>query len=87
MDDFLMRQLKNLSQIPRIPVACIKFGEEIKQIRKRNYILRVEHGEMVDDMGRRNDVVVRKFEALGGCAEDAASDEFEREVELRRGLL
>lgn len=66
----------------------IEFGEEISQHEKKTHILRIEHGEVVDLMGTRRAVILRRFEAKSGMEdEDQGFKEFKREVELRGDLL
>lgn len=53
----------------------------------KSYSLRLQHGEMVDDVGLQKAVIVRRFETLDGEADNEGWDEFEREKEFRRDVL
>ncbi|KZS87051.1 hypothetical protein SISNIDRAFT_491400 [Sistotremastrum niveocremeum HHB9708] len=82
------RGLNEPDEVPRIPIHQIEFGEEIKRLENKKYILRVEHGEIVDLMGSRRAVILRRFEVKSEAAdEEQGFEEFKREVELRGDLL
>ncbi|KZT32824.1 hypothetical protein SISSUDRAFT_1123212 [Sistotremastrum suecicum HHB10207 ss-3] len=72
----------------QIPLRQVEFGEEIAQVDKRDYVLRVEHGQMLDFTGRSKAVILRRFEVKPEVEdEDRILDEFKKEVELRGDLL
>ncbi|KZS93983.1 hypothetical protein SISNIDRAFT_504513 [Sistotremastrum niveocremeum HHB9708] len=71
-----------------IPLRHIEFGEEITRVDKRNYVLRVEHGKMLEIMGRQTRVILRRFEAKREVEDDDIRvEEFKKEVELRHDIL
>ncbi|KZT32694.1 hypothetical protein SISSUDRAFT_520751 [Sistotremastrum suecicum HHB10207 ss-3] len=75
-------------EVPRIPMQQIEFGEEISRREKKTHILRVEHAEIVDLMGTRRSVVLRRFQIKPEVAdEDQGFEEFRREVDFRADLL
>ncbi|KZS87054.1 hypothetical protein SISNIDRAFT_491403 [Sistotremastrum niveocremeum HHB9708] len=82
------RGLDEPDEVPSIPIHQIEFGEEISQHEKKTHILRVEHGEIVDSMGHRRAVILRRFEATSGIEDEGQGfDEFKSEVDLRGDLL
>ncbi|KZT35223.1 hypothetical protein SISSUDRAFT_190310 [Sistotremastrum suecicum HHB10207 ss-3] len=83
-------------EIPRIRISSLTFSSEIIRIEKKGFILRVQEGEMRDAIGKREAVMVRRFETAGsaragqgqgGAGEDEGRKAFEREAEMRRDLL
>ncbi|KZS90389.1 hypothetical protein SISNIDRAFT_178940 [Sistotremastrum niveocremeum HHB9708] len=72
-------------QVPRLAVQSIRFTKEINRTVKRGYILREHQGELVDLVGPRRAVIVRKFEMTEDCEQTRV--DFTEELELRRNML
>lgn len=55
---------------------------------KKNYVLRVEHGRMLDFTGRRRAVILRRFEVKPEVEdEDRGLEGFKKELDFRGDLL
>ncbi|KZS86579.1 hypothetical protein SISNIDRAFT_543895 [Sistotremastrum niveocremeum HHB9708] len=63
-----------------IPMRRLDFGEEIKRVEKKTYVLRIEHGRMIGFTGRSKAVILRRFEVKPEVKnEDRCLEEFKKE--------
>ncbi|KZS92016.1 hypothetical protein SISNIDRAFT_467253 [Sistotremastrum niveocremeum HHB9708] len=85
------RPSTSIGERSKIDMERLEFGEEITTVEKRTYVLRIEHGKLLDfNTGRRKAVILRRFEVkpeVGVGVQNSGLEEFKKEVELRGDLL
>ncbi|KZS93984.1 hypothetical protein SISNIDRAFT_484947 [Sistotremastrum niveocremeum HHB9708] len=72
----------------KLDMDQLDFGEEIARVEKKAYVLRIEHGRMLNLTGGRKAVILRRFEMKPEVEDqDSGLEEFKKEVEFRGDLL